>query len=152
MQEINITPGNYLSSWYSPVKVVESWPKGSMESLLMNLVPAAVLVVLKLKRRLGMEGWKHFLTRKLFRHVKFVSQWGKSFVSSDCPDHMIQPFDNWVSAGDVCERWPFDLGRNAVKVGNVLSARPLREHRKQFQPLCLQDPRLVLALHLVLDD
>lgn len=129
-------------------KVVESWPKRSMEPLLMNLVPAAVLVFW----RLGMEGWKHFLTRKLFRYVKFVSQWGKSFVSSDCPDHMIQPFDNWVSAGDVCERWPFDLGRNAVKVGNVLSARPLREHGKQFQPLCLQDPSLMLALHLLLDD
>lgn len=62
-----------------------------------------------------------FLTWKLWRRTKLASQWGKSFVSRDCPDHKMQPFDNWVSAGEGCERWPFDLGRNAVKVGNVLS-------------------------------
>lgn len=60
---------------------------------------------------------------------------------------MMQPSDNWVSAGEVCDRWPFDLGRNAVKVENVLSAQgwgggtptpprhppQLPEHGKQFQ-------------------
>lgn len=77
------------------------------------------------------QGWREentLLTWILFRHAKFVSQWGKSFVSSDSPDHMTQPFDNRVSAGDVCERWPFDLGRNVVKVGNVLSAQAPREN------------------------
>lgn len=148
MQEINITSDNYLSSWYSPVK----WWNLDLSDLWNHCWWIWFLLLSSFFWRLGMEGWKHFLTRKLFRYVKFVSQWGKSFVSSDCPDHMIQPFDNWVSAGDVCERWPFDLGRNAVKVGNVLSARPLREHGKQFQPLCLQDPSLMLALHLLLDD
>lgn len=39
----------------------------------MNLIPIAVLTVLKLKR-IGRREENTFLTRKLFRHAKFVSQ------------------------------------------------------------------------------
>lgn len=37
----------------------------------------------------------------------------------------MQSLDNWVSAGDICEAWPCDPGKNALKVGGKL---PLPVH------------------------
>lgn len=53
----------------------------------------------------------------------------------------MQSLDNWVSAGDICEAWPCDPGKNALKVGGKL---PLPLHHglqdspgaaQQTQPL-----------------
>lgn len=47
---------------------------------------------------------KLLLTRKWFISTTcYVSWWEQCIVGSDCVHYIILPFDNWVSAGDICE-------------------------------------------------
>lgn len=48
----------------------------------------------------------------------------------------MQSLDNWVSAGDICEAWPCDPGKNALKVGEKLPL-PLH-HGLQDSPAAAQ--------------
>lgn len=48
----------------------------------------------------------------------------------------MQSLDNWVSAGDICEAWPCDPGKNALKVGGKLPL-PLH-HGLQDSPTAAQ--------------